>query len=321
VPNTLVDGDDYQVKITWDTYNGIVGTSSNFSIKKPTITVTQPVAGGTWKMGTLYQILWASPVLGNGFVKIELYKGTVLIGYIYDSESNDGSYDWKPPYTLVEASDYKIVLTWLTDTSVVGESGIFTIGPPDYIISITSPSAGVTWYQKTSVDIIWTTTCSPAGYVKIELLKSTVVVATIVSGTLNDGSCSWTVPNTLVDGDDYQVKITWDTYNGIVGTSSNFSIKKPTITVTQPAAGVSWAKSTTHDIIWTSPVLGSGIVKIELYKGTVLTSTIDSSTSNDGSYRWTLSSLLTAGTDYVVKITWLTDYSVYGESGVFSIIN
>jgi uncharacterized repeat protein (TIGR02543 family) len=94
---------------------------------------------------------------------------------------------------------------------------------------------------------------------------------------------------------------------------------KPTITVTQPAAGVGWARGRTYNIIWTSPILGSGMVKIELYRGTVLKSTITSETSNDGTYSWTVPLLLTLATDYIVKITWLTDSSVYGASGVFTI--
>jgi len=59
-----------------------------------------------------------------------------------------------------------------------------------------------------------------------------------------------------------------------------------------------------------------------LYKGGYYDSTIVSSTSNDGSYSWSILSSQTAGTDYKIKITSMSDTSVYDWSNeYFSIIS
>jgi len=60
-------------------------------------------------------------------------------------------------------------------------------------------------------------------------------------------------------------------------------------------------------------------VKIELYKGSTFKSTIASSTSNDGSFSWSIPSSLTAGKDYKIKIIDTSNSYVYDYSDQFEI--
>ena len=234
---------------------------------------------------------------------------------------------WVATLTAIAASGFSFG-SWSGDASGATNPATVTMNANKSVtanfalvwtIVVTQPTAGLTWYHRISYNILWTTTMNPAGLVKIELLKAGVVAVTITPSTANNGSYSWTVLNTLANGTNYQIKITSTTSSSISGTSPNFSIMKPTITVTQPAAGVAWSRGKPYNIIWTSPVLGSGTVKIDLYRGTVLNSTIISTTPNDGTHSWTISKLLTLANNYSVRITWLTDTSVFGTSGVFTI--
>jgi Ca2+-binding RTX toxin-like protein len=73
--------------------------------------------------------------------------------------------------------------------------------------------------------------------------------------------------------------------------------------VTSPNGGESWQEGSTQTITWDSTGNPGSNVKFELYKGGQLNRTISSSTSNDGSYVWTIPSSQATGSDYTVKIT------------------
>jgi peptidoglycan/xylan/chitin deacetylase (PgdA/CDA1 family) len=80
-------------------------------------------------------------------------------------------------------------------------------------------------------------------------------------------------------------------------------MRTSTITVTAPNGGQSWVRGTVHSITWASTGSPGANVKIELLKGGVLNMVISSSTANDGSYSWTISSTQTVGSDYKIRIT------------------
>jgi hypothetical protein len=61
-------------------------------------------------------------------------------------------------------------------------------------------------------------------------------------------------------------------------------------------------------------------IKIELYKGDTLAETIISETENDGSHSWQVSSALASGSDYKVRASCSSDASIYGESGLITIL-
>lgn len=75
------------------------------------------------------------------------------------------------------------------------------------------------------------------------------------------------------------------------------------IKVNSPNGGENWIKGTTKTITWTSYGRPASNVKIELFKGGILSTVIGSKTPNDGSYSWYIPSYQPIGTDYKVKIT------------------
>jgi hypothetical protein len=159
-------------------------------------------------------------------------------------------------------------------------------------------------------------------YVKIELLKAGTMVRILASGTANDGSFGeWITPSNLETGTDYRIRITSTTNTAITDSSnSNFAITStttsPSITVSSPNGGESWARDSTHIITWSSSGSVGSNVKIEALKAGAVVQTITSSTPNDGSYNagWTIPATLATGTDYRIRITSTTNTAITDSS-------
>jgi len=88
------------------------------------------------------------------------------------------------------------------------------------------------------------------------------------------------------------------------------------ITVISPNGNEEWAFSTSQEIAWSSNNI-TGKVKIQLYSGSFLYQTIASSTSNDGSYTWSIPSNYSEGDSYRVKISSVNDDSIYDYSNSY----
>jgi len=84
------------------------------------------------------------------------------------------------------------------------------------------------------------------------------------------------------------------------------------ITITAPNGGEQWQQGTAHDITWTTNLTDN--VKIALYKSGVLHSVIAPSVSPAGTYTWDVPSALTAGSDYRVRISRVSDPALFDMS-------
>ncbi len=81
----------------------------------------------------------------------------------------------------------------------------------------------------------------------------------------------------------------------------SFVVDSSDMILSAPNGGETWYLETNRTITWASSLGGN--VKIELFKGGLLDSTIAASTTNDGSYIWTVPAGQTPGNDYKIKIT------------------
>jgi hypothetical protein len=92
-------------------------------------------------------------------------------------------------------------------------------------ITVTAPTTGASWARGSSHAIKWSSTGSPGADVKIQLLKSGVVVKTITTSVLTSaGTFTWKVPSTLSPATSYQIKIVSTTNAKVFGISGKFSI-------------------------------------------------------------------------------------------------
>ena len=181
-------------------------SADEFTPENLSITVTSPNGGESWEIGTTHNITWNSSHSSLN-VKIELYQGGSAYQTISSSESNDGSYSWAIPSTYNESSDYKVRISYVSDENENDESnGNFTLAAPPSSITVTSPNGGEEWELGSSQNITWTST-NISGNVLISLLKGGSFYMSINTNTSNDGSYSWTIPETYDEGTDYKVRI------------------------------------------------------------------------------------------------------------------
>ena len=193
-------------------------------------------------------------------------------------------------------------------------------------ITVTNPRSGDVWYKGQRYTIRWIKSGSMDSQVKITLYKPdhTTLQTVIVRPTANNGSYSWTVPDSIPNGQ-YIVRVkTMDNAvydDGDVFTITNAPVQTARITVTKPHSGQTWYKGQTYTISWTKSGSMDSQVKITLYKPdhTTLQTIIVRPTANDGSYYWTIPDSIPAG-QYIVRVKTM-DNAVYDDSDVFRIEN
>ena len=315
ISSGLADGSDYKIRIT-SLSDGTVYDESdaNFSLAAPaSITVTDPDGSEEWETGSTHNVTWTS-VNVTGNVKVELYKGGSLNSSLTSDTANDGTYSWAISSGLADGTDYKIRITSLADGTVYDESDAnFELAAPS-TITVTAPNGSESWELDSTESITWSSV-NLTGNVKIELYKDGSLNSTLTSDTANDGSYSWAISDSLTAAADYRIRIT-SLADGTVYDESdaNFTLADaPSITVTAPNGGEDWDPDTTETITWSSVNI-TGNVKIELYKDGSLDSTLTSDTANDGTYTWAISASLADGTDYRIRITSLSDGTIYDQS-------
>ncbi|MBU1920713.1 hypothetical protein KKG66_07695 [bacterium] len=273
----------------------------------PTITVTSPNTAVTWLVGSAYSITWTSSGLSEN-VQIHInrtYPGGAW-ETITSNTANDGSYSWT--VTGGVTSSARIRVRGVTSTTVSDESDVnFTIA--ERTITVTNPNTAVTWYAGDSQTIQWSSQYI-TGNVVIELNRSYSggVWDTLAASTTNDGSFAWVVETPTSSS--ARVRISSLSYPTATDVSNtNFTIAERTITVTNPNTALTWVVDADEFIEWTSSNV-TGNVKIELnrdYPGSTW-ETIIATTTNDGSYEWSVTSPLT--TTARIRVTSVTYPSV-----------
>ena len=270
----------------------------------PTLTLTSPTGGETWAAGSSHDVTWTSTgVTGN--VKIELSRDGgatwAKTPIAMSVKASAGTYNWK--LTGPSTTQARVRVSSITDPSVND------VSPADFAvvqsITVTSPNGGESWAEGSSHDVTWTST-GVTGNVKIELSRDggTTWSAIIPSASVAAGSKTWKVSGTAST----QARIRVSSMpGGAVSDISNadFTITgppPPSITVSSPNGGESWAVGSTQTVSWTSSSV-TGMVKVELSRdgGTTWSAIIPSAPVAAGSKTWKVSG--TASTQARVRVS------------------
>jgi hypothetical protein len=267
-------------------------SNSTFSIVSSgsaALNLTFPKGGETLPGGFAQYITWTSTgTIFNVKLEYSINNGSSWTT-ISNGTSNDGSYKWSVP--SIVSTECLVRISDALDGDPMDQSdSVFSIvaaGTPT--ITVTSPNGGENFRIGVPQDITWDST-GTIDYVHIEYSTNNGGSWTDIKGTTtNDGSYSWTVPNTpssqclvrisdAADGDPVDVS------NSVF----NITQPEPSITLTSPQGGDFWQVGSTHNITWTT-YLTVGNVKIEYSSNNKSTwTTIAASTANDGSYSWTI---------------------------------
>ncbi|MFZ5519528.1 MAG: FG-GAP-like repeat-containing protein [Candidatus Zhuqueibacterota bacterium] len=281
-----------EIKVEWP--SGIIQTLTNVAVDQiltiteaaggESIAVTSPNGGEDWQIGSSHDITWSS----------DETSGTVHIEYSTDNGSNwadvvasttdDGSYTWTVPNA---PSTLCLVRVTDTDSDPSDESdATFTISEVASI-TVTAPNGAEDWEVGTSQSITWTSE-STSGTVHIEYsTDSGSNWADVTASTTDDGSFDWTIPN--APSANCLVKVSDTDGTPTDQSDAVFTISQtPFITVTAPNGAEDWEVGSSHAITWTSNKT-SGNVHIEYSTDNGANwADVTASTTDDGSFDWTI---------------------------------
>ncbi|MCP4217993.1 MAG: hypothetical protein GY765_25340 [bacterium] len=171
------------------------------------LSVVSPNGGEVLQSGATQPITWtASGIAGT----VDIAYSTAGIDGTYlpiaTVAADAGTYSWQVPdvdsaacYIRISAADG--ILTDTGDTA-------FTI-QPEPSISITSPTAGMSWKTGGTAQVNWITT-NITGDVTVELYKATTLTAALGTVSADAGSITWQVPADFTEGSDYRVRVSRD---------------------------------------------------------------------------------------------------------------
>lgn len=293
-----------------------------------TITVTAPNGGESWTPGYSYNVTWtATGVTGN--VKIELYRFTGILNFVdtinSSISSSAGTYSWRVPLTTPAATNYVVRITSLTNTDDTDLSNnMFSITPAP-TVTVTSPNGGENWTIGTTHNISWTST-DLTGVLAIRLVNfSNGGMVTLATVSVPTGSYSWTIGSSTLPGNSYRIRLVCFQVPEVADSSdAYFSISAaPAVNITSPNGGEHWFRGSSYPIQW-SAVNVTGSAKIELFRGTNATPTatvVSSTVITNGIQMWSIPTTIPEADDYKIRISSLTNSSVYDMSNDFFTIS
>ena len=204
--------------VTGQTQNAGQFTLSRTGSTTAALTVAYTVSG-TATNGTDYSTLSGSVTFAAG-------AATAVVNVnVIDDLTIEGS----ETVVLTLATNAAYLLGATTNATVTIADNI-----PAPFVTVTSPNGGESLQAGSSYNIIWSDNISEN--VKIDLFKGGVFAQTIFSSTLSDGNESWTLPNALISGSDYQIKVS------SVNNPSLADLSNSNFTLSNTNAGLIWAK-------------------------------------------------------------------------------
>ena len=265
----VVSEGTYSVKATanaiMDTVNG--ANSVIVDNTEPTVAISYPNGGECFKASTYYAtgVVWSDNdncstnlvwdldySTDNGVSWSDIWAGTHAKGSHTDN--------WTTPNTNSTFCKVKAIVT--DDAGNVGSDtsdAVFTIDNADPTCTLTSPTGGETWDAGSIHNITWDAADSIASNLDYLIEYSTdnganwTTEDTQTGQTQGSKTYSWTVPGADSILCKVRVTATDCATNSNTSTSATFTIDDttdPTISVTAPNGGESWAAGSTQTIAW-----------------------------------------------------------------------
>ena len=337
--------DNTKVSITDGSNQEITDPSDNvFAIvPNPAITLDSPAGGEQWTIGSVHNINWHtnSQQFASQFIiewstddfntvinSIATVNSGAPANPLTPNTDLTCSYAWTvadnfQPSAKIRVREASVPASRDTQTAVSGKSNEFSIVNP--IITITRPNGGEVWVKGETENITWTSVGTVSNNLKLEYsINGGITWPYTISGFdgVNDGSFTWTVPNSI--SNQVRVQIT-DLNRPVVKDSSNANfeiINYPRVVITSPNGGESLTIGQPYTITWNvNGHITNNDVKIEYSKDNFVAdiNTVTPSTTNTGSYLW--SSVPSDGSITVkIRVTALTDPLITDTSDAYCTI-
>ncbi|MCU0432220.1 MAG: T9SS type A sorting domain-containing protein [Bacteroidia bacterium] len=288
VPNTIATSSQCLIRVSSATNPAVFDVSNaTFTINQVQyVAVTSPNGGESWQIGNpvTRNITWAWSGTTNTFrIEYSIDNGVTwnFVTTGVTVSSSPASFTWTLPNTpgalcLVRVSDANNLCR--SDVS----DNPFSLLAPTPVITVTNPNTATTFFVGSSYSITWTSQYVTNPFVGIDYSTDNGATWTVItSSTNNNGSFTWTVPNTPSTQCLVRVKDAANPTTIFDVSNVNFTIAIPVsvITVTSPNGGETWNSCTNYNISWTSSNV-TGNFRLEY--------------STDGGTNWTIITTVTA---------------------------
>lgn len=273
--------------------------SNEFSIIGKKITLTEPVGGEKYAVGSSQTVRWNSNNIVSN-VGIALLSETNETTYLTESTPNDGQFEWVVPNL---SGNYTMVIYDVDDFYVRDESDATFEIYEGKSITVTSPNGGESYDVGSQQTITWTST--NVNYVNIygNFEDGSALIASQIP---SDGSYSWTVPNKpgaciieIYDAIDNSVYDIGDASFTIVGT--------PKITIIYPNGGEEFNYEDSIEIKWSAFRVSAAKIDYSTDAGSNWQNIAEN--VSDTIYVWNVPSIYSD--KYLIKVTSIDNASVF----------
>ncbi len=271
VPIVTQDKENCRIRITDISTNTITDMSDvSFKIiSHEKIAITTPDGGEEWVMGVPYNITWGA----NG--QSVLSKQSPVYVYLYYSTDDGKTYneipEIGPQVAWKESCEWTPELPVSTTKAKIKIEALdlnahpYLVDASEGVFSIKDPSISRIWlehdgtevasaYATGNYDIRWESYGAVSNNIKIEYRLNGAAWQTLTaSTTTQEGSARlkpWEIPKS--DGALLEFKMTDNNRASVVKISDVFSITKPVINITAPAADFPWVVGLSGTVSWTT---------------------------------------------------------------------
>jgi len=292
-----------------------------------------PAESSRLNLDSSYTIRWrAADSIGQGSVRIFLYRNDSLLGLLKESYKASGSFDWSFAGMqnvigkfVGSGSGYRLRAVNEADSSKSDFSPLFSLYS-DYAGSLvlTTPAAGAQVRGDSALRIAWTVS-GKVGDVRLELWRDTLVWDLGTQVPASDGQFSWSIiPEWLPSGDGYRFRIYSTSDVSIEQMGPAFTLNLPRLIgayeFLSPRSGDIWVAGVPGDLEWRvtgNPGSSSGLTLWRDSPREVVWGWTPGET-HDYAGPWTVPSDLAGGT-YRFRIGSLADTTLFAFSEAFTI--
>ena len=287
-------GTQDRVRITDTSDSSVNDTSNNNFTVKGALHVDAPNGGEAWQVATVHNVTWTrSGSVANVKIQYSLDGGVSYPGTISNStDASTGSFAWTIPDSPNTTVKVKISDALDNTVSDISDANFKIIGS----LALTAPNNGTEkWGIGLSKKITWSMVGSIAN-VKLEYSTNSgtsydyLIAASTPAGGLE---YYWTIPDRPTTH--ARVKISDASDISVYSASANDFKIQGIFTITQPNGGEVWTVGDSQNITW-NKVGSVPNVKLEysVDGGAHYDHTISNSTSNTGTYAWTIPDAISA---------------------------
>ena len=259
-------------------------SDANFSISNPTITLTYPVGGEIWLVGSNRTITWQRYGTPDN-VKLEFNRNYPSGTWEQIATSLSGSiYTWT--VTAPTTSNARFKVTSLANSSL-GDTSDADFQIVQSALTLAAPNGGETWVTGQAKTINWIRNFA-TGTVTVQLNRNypTGAWESLTTSNATD-SLVWTVSGSVSANARMRVYLTT---NSNIGDTSDavFSIVSPSLELTYPVGTESWYAGSNVNIAW-NRLNAPGNVTVQINRSYPSTSWVTLTNNvSTSSYQWTV---------------------------------